>query len=219
MEKTAIRNKAHTTYTLLDGTIIPGVTTILGILNKPALIPWANKLGLEGIEVGKFVDEKAAIGTLAHQMIADHLRGQTTDTSEYSKLQIDQAENAMLSLFEWEKTHRLHPLLIEQPMVSEIHRFGGTPDFIGTINDDMELTLIDFKTSGGIYPEMLVQAAAYRGLAFEHELDVRKGRIIRIGRTNDEGFEDKPVNHLNMCWEIFLHCLAIYNLQRELKHG
>jgi hypothetical protein len=217
MEKVANRVKAHIKYTLADGTLVPGVTTVLGILNKPALIPWANKLGLQGIEVGKFVDDKAAIGTLAHQMIADYLRGIETDTSEYSKMQIDQAENSVLSFFEWEKAHKLHPILIEEPMVSERHGFGGTLDLITTINGEPELCLIDFKTSGGIFPEMFVQVAAYRGLAFEHELDIKKVRILRIGRTDDEGFEDKPVNHLDKRWEIFLHCLAIYQLQAEVK--
>ena len=217
MQKVANRVKAHAKYSLQDGTLVPGVTTVLGILNKPALVPWANKLGLQGIEVGKFVDDKAAIGTLAHQMIADYLRGETTDTSEYSKMQIEQAENSILSFLEWEKSHKLNPILIEQPMVSERHGFGGTVDLVATINDDPELCLIDFKTSKGIFPEMFVQVAAYRELALEHELDVRKVRILRIGRTDDEGFEDKPVNHLAQRWELFLHCLAIYNLQKELK--
>ena len=215
MEKTAIRNKAHTTYTLLDGTVVPGVTTILGVLNKPALVPWANKLGLQGIDSSKYVDEKAAIGTLAHQMIADYLRGEVTDTGEYSKFQIDQAENALLSFFEWEKSHKIEPSLIEAPMVSERHRFGGTLDCIGEI--DGELWLVDFKTSSGIFPEMLVQVAAYTRLAYEHEIDVHKVRILRIGRTADEGFEDRLVNHLDKRWELFEHCLAIYNLQKEVK--
>ena len=215
MEKTAIRNKAHTTYPLLDGTLVPGVTTILGVLNKPALVPWANKLGLQGIDSSKYVDEKAAIGTLAHQMIADHLRGEITDTNEYSKLQIDQAENALLSFFEWEKTHHIEPVLVESPLVSERYRFGGTVDCIGLM--DGELWLGDVKTSSGIFPEMLIQVAAYTRLAYEHELDIRKVRILRVGRTEDEGFEDRLVNHLSKRWEIFEHCLAIYNLQKEVK--
>ena len=217
MQKVANRVKAHAKYSLQDGTLVPGVTTVLGILNKPALVPWANKLGLQGIEVGKFVDDKAAIGTLAHQMIADYLRGVETDTSEYSKMQIEQAENSILSFLEWEKSHKLEPILVEEPMVSERHGFGGTVDLIARLNDEPELCLIDFKTSKGIFPEMFVQVAAYRELALEHELDVRKVRILRIGRTDDEGFEDKPVNHLAQRWELFLHCLAIYNLQKELK--
>ena len=217
MIQTTERCKAHITYRLRDDTIVPGVTTILGVLNKPALVKWANNLGLQGIDSSKFVDEKAAIGTLAHQMIADYLRGEKTDTGEYSKVQIDQAENAVLSFFEWEKTHHIEPILIEEPMVSEIFCFGGTIDCLGRVND--KLYLIDLKTSGGIYPEMLIQLAAYKQLLTEHGHNVDQTIILRVGRTEDEGFEERQANNLAKRWEIFQHALSIYQLQKEVKYG
>ena len=76
---------------------MPGVTPILGILNKPALIVWANRLGLQGIDSTKYRDELADIGVLAHYLIMCDLTGETADVSDYSKNQIDQAENALLS--------------------------------------------------------------------------------------------------------------------------
>lgn len=215
VEQITKRTKAHRTYRLEDGTIVPGVTTILGILNKPALVPWANKLGLQGIDSSKYVDEKAAIGTLAHEMIADYLRGMETDTSEYSKVQIDQAENAILAFFEWEKYHHVGPILVEEPMVSERFGFGGTVDCLGLVNG--ELCLLDFKTSRGIFPEMLTQVAAYQQLLMEHGHLPTKAIMLRIGRTADEGFEERLINHLDRRWEIFQHCLTIYNLQKEVK--
>jgi len=209
------RARAHTTYTLADGTVVPGVTTVIQVLNKPALVTWANKLGLAGIDSTKFVDEKAAVGDLAHRMIADHLRGAETDTSEYSKQQIDQAENAVLSFLEWAKHKEISPLIVEEPMVSEEYRFGGTLDCLASING--ELTLLDIKTSAAIFPEMLVQVAAYRQLVIERGHTPHKLIILRVGRTADEGFEERLVNHVDKRWEMFLHCLAIYNLQKELK--
>jgi len=214
-EQISKSTRAHTTYKLKDGTRVPGVTTILGVLNKPALVKWANNLGLQGIDSSKYVDEKAAIGTLAHQMIADYLRGEKTDTNEYSKVQIDQAENAVLSFLEWEKAHHIEPLLIEEPLVSEVHRFGGTIDCLGKING--ELCLVDFKTSKGIFAEMLIQVVAYEHLLSEHEYAVDQVIILRIGRTEDEGFEEQRVNTLTNRWLIFEHCLEIHRLQKEVK--
>jgi hypothetical protein len=214
-EQVTKRSRAHTTYTLQDGTAVPGVTTILSVLNKPALVKWANNLGLQGIDSSKYVDEKAAIGTLAHQMIADYLRSVETDTSEYSKVQIDQAENAVLSFLEWEKTHHIKPILVEEPMVSELYKFGGTIDCLGQINGN--LCLLDFKTSSGVFPEMMIQVVAYRQLLIEHGHKVDQVTILRIGRTPDEGFEDRLVNEVDKCWQIFQHCLEIYRLQREVK--
>jgi len=209
------RNRAHITYKLTDGTAVPGVTTILSVLNKPALVKWANNLGLQGIDSSRYVDEKAAIGTLAHQMIADYLRGTETDTSEYSKVQIGQAENAVLSFFEWEKTHPIEPVLVEEPMVSEHYKFGGTIDCLARMNGG--LCLIDFKTSKGIFPEMMIQVVAYRMLLVEQGYDVDQATILRVGRTEDEGFEERLVNEIDKRWAIFQHCLEIYRLQKEVK--
>ena len=211
----SMRAKAHIQYKLKDGTRVPGVTTVLGILNKPALVKWANNLGLQGIDSSKYVDDKAAIGTLAHQMIADHLRKVDTDASDYSAKQIDQAENSVLSYLEWEKGHDVKPVLIEEPLVSEIYKYGGTIDCLAKI--DGKPTLLDFKTGKAIYPEMFYQLAAYSELLLEdgHILDA--SMILRIGRDATEGFEVVKRDSLIKELEMFDHCLAIYNLQKEIK--
>ena len=57
-----------------DGLRLAGVTTVTGQelgWNKGVLINWANKKGLEGIEVGKMVDDLALVGTLGHQLVMD----------------------------------------------------------------------------------------------------------------------------------------------------
>ena len=86
------RVKTHTRYELKDGTWVPGITTILQIKNKPQLVPWANKLGLEGIEVGKYVDELADIGTIAHERIKCFLKNEEFDTSDFTENQLKCAE-------------------------------------------------------------------------------------------------------------------------------
>lgn len=53
--------KAHTRYYLSDGTLVPGATTVTGLLNKPALVKWANNLGLQGIDSSKYVDKAARV--------------------------------------------------------------------------------------------------------------------------------------------------------------
>ena len=111
--------KAHIRYKNQSGVVVPGVTTIIGLLNKPQLVVWANRLGLQVIDSTKFRDDKADIGTLAHAMIVADLKGERCDTSDYSKEQIDQAENSFLYYLDWRKGKELRPLAIEVPMVSE----------------------------------------------------------------------------------------------------
>jgi hypothetical protein len=207
--------RAHIRYKNKNGKIVPGVTTILSVLNKPALIPWANNLGLKGIDCTRYRDSMADIGTIAHLMILEHLSGVKQDLSEYSRADIDKAENCLISFFEWEKTNRISPILVEEPLVSEDHQFGGTIDCYGDL--DGKLTLIDFKTSKAIYPEMVYQVAAYRKLLVENGLEVERVRILRIGRSQDEGFEDRLCSRIEDHWKIFSHCLGIYNLRKKIN--
>lgn len=211
------KTKAHIRYKNRDGQIVPGVTTILGILAKPALIHWAWDLGMKGVDYRKYRDDKADIGTLAHYLIMCYLKNEKPDTNDYSASQIDQAENAVLSFYEWEKNHPLEPILVEEPLVSESFGYGGTADLVAKINGDV--CLIDFKTGKGIYDDMLYQLAAYLRLVNERDIYPTNQRILRIGRDESEGFEERLVNDLSNQWQIFLSCLEIYNLKKKIKKG
>ena len=209
--------QAHIRYKNKDGILVPGVTTVLSVLNKPALVKWANNLGLQGIDSTKYRDAMADIGTLAHYLIMCHLTAETPNTNEYSQEQIDKAENCCLSFYEWEKNHPLEPVLIEEPLVSEEFQFGGTVDCCAKCNGD--LLLVDFKTGKGIYEsEMFPQLAAYRQLLKENNFPVDNCRILRIGRGESEGFEERVVKNTDPYWGIFVNCLSIYNIRKELKN-
>ena len=208
-----MKDKIHTVYKLKNGKKVPGVTTIISILAKPALIHWAWDLGTKGVDYRKFRDDKADIGSLAHYLIMCYLKKETPDTSDYSKKQIDQAENCIISFFEWKKMHSFEPILIESPLVSEKYKFGGTPDLLAKING--EYCLIDFKTGKAIYTEMLYQLSAYQQLLMENGYKVDNERILRIGRSENEDFEERRIGNLKKEWEIFEHCLKIYKLTKE----
>lgn len=207
--------KAHIRYKTSDGVIVPGATTITGLLNKPYLVRWANNLGLEGIDSSKYTDEAAAIGTLAHAMIQADLQGLEIDKSQYSPLQIDLAENALISFFEWKSHHKIEPIYCEVPFVSDRMKYGGTVDCYCIL--DGKPTLLDFKTSKAIYPEYFVQLAAYAELLRENGCEVAETRILRVGRDATEGFEERSVADTRKWFDIFRHLLDIYYLKKELQ--
>lgn len=206
------KNKVHTVYKRKDGTRVPGTTTILGVLSKPALIHWAWDLGTKGIDYKKERDQKADIGTMAHSMIMCHLKNIKFDTKEYAPVDVDKAENAFLKYLAWEKEHPFEVIAVEEPFVNEEHGYGGTPDLIAKSNGDT--ILVDYKTGKGIYPEMAYQLASYEK-GVEHE--ITNCRILRIGREESEGFEEKVYKDLMKEWLVFEHCLEIYKLQKEVK--
>ena len=208
--------KTHTQYRNKNKTRLPGVTTITGELgwNKRVLMKWANNLGLQGIDSSKYTDDKADIGTLAHAMVTNELLGKPTDTSDYSENQIEQALNCKKSWDEWRKGKKIEPILIEEPLVSEIYQYGGTPDIYALVDGVKEL--IDLKTGKGIYPEYYIQVVAYRQLLQEQGHMVDKIRILNIPRSDDESFQQKIVTKLGVCWGIFYNLLLIYKVKKEL---
>ena len=207
-------SKAHIRYKTTDGKVVPGATTITGLLAKPYLIRWANQLGLEGIDSSTYTDEAAKTGTLAHAMIQADLQGTQLDLSQFSPVQVDLAENAVLSWYEWKKRHEVVPVHCEVPFVSDTMRYGGTVDCYCLL--DGKPTLLDFKTGKAIYPEYFVQLAAYAELLREVGLPVEETRILRVGRDATEGFEERSVSDTRKWFKIFQNLLEIYYLKKEL---
>lgn len=207
-------SKAHIRYKTSEGKIVPGATTITGLLNKPYLIRWANQLGLEGIDSSTYTDEAAKVGTLAHALIQADLQGEVLDMRQYSPIQVDLAENAVLSFFEWKKRHQIEPIHCEVPFVSDAMRYGGTVDCYCML--DGKPTLLDFKTGKAIYEEYFVQLAAYAELLKEAGLPVEECRILRVGRDATEGFEERSVADTSKWFSIFQRMLDVYYLKKEL---
>ena len=217
-----VKAKAHRIYRNKAGKRVCGVTTYTNVLNKPALVGWANRLGLEGIEVGKYVDTLAGIGTLAHKMLnAFHcgieLGADVLD--HYSKNDISRAENAVLSYHEWAKPYTLETIAAELPLVSEKWNGGGTMDWYGKKN--VVKTLIDYKTGSGIFPEHIIQVSTYAELLEEHGYPVEDIIILRIPRAASETFEVRRVGIelRKVAFELFLHCVEIYRLQKLMRGG
>jgi len=209
----AKRSRAHARYRTKAGEIVPGVTTILNVLNKPALVRWSNDLGLKGISVGAYVDTLATVGTIAHEMVCCHNKKESFIPDGRAPELIDAAENSFLKYLEWERHHTVEPILCEAELVSEHDRFGGCIDFYGRI--DGVLTLKDYKTAKAIWPEHLYQVAAYRRLLEENGHKVDAVGILQIGRSEDEGFTERTITDCANEWLVFYHCLQLYRLTKK----
>jgi hypothetical protein len=209
----ARRSKAHKRYKAKDGGIVPGVTTVLGVMDKPALKLWANRLGLQGIDVTKYTDSLADIGTITHEYALCYFNKATPDFSDYPPTLVAAAQPCIAKFHAWLNKHKVEPKWTEKEMVSEEHRFGGCFDFYGKI--DGVWTIADFKTAKAVYDEHWYQLAAYGGMLIEYGNPVDQAMVVQIGRSEDEGFSDPVKTDLANGWKIFLHCLAIYNLKKK----
>lgn len=198
--------KAHTRYFNKAGKRLPGVTTITGKQlgwNTDTLGRWHNRMGLEGIDTQKYVDDKAKIGSLGHELVVAWLRKVEAELADYTPNQVKEAEISLGKYVEWAEKHKVEPILIEEPMVSEKYQYGGTLDFYGKVDGLHELN--DLKTGSGIYDEHLVQVSAYAQLLIEAGHRVDRVRIINIPRTKEEPFLDPDVTALmKTCFKIFV---------------
>lgn len=212
-----LKPTGHTVYKCTDGKRVPGVTTIIDIIAKPQLITWANKMGLDGIDTTKYVDELGDVGTLVHHLILCKFKGAIPDTDDFTANQIMMASNSMVSFENWLQQHQLEPILVEQPIVSESLRIGGTPDLL--CNLDGVPTLIDFKSGKALHFEVLLQLAAYRYLLKTQDWEVEQAIALRIGRESNEGFEVVVFDNdaLGAALVTFMLCLDLYKSVQQTR--
>jgi hypothetical protein len=211
-----------TIYRLADGTRVPSVTTILdAVLAKPALVSWANKLGLQGIRVHEYVDDLADVGAAVHELCKSSLTGRKPNLPPLSPDQLQQATTCFSKFLDWRNTQDVEVLRAEQPLVSESLRYGGTIDVIVRRRQDGVTAIWDFKTGRAVYDDHLFQVSGYAHLARENGYDVTEAWIVRVGRSEDEGFEAVRfgIEKLQLGWAVFKHARAIYDIKRELELG
>ncbi len=206
--------KVHTVYKTKDGVRVPSVTTVLGKLMKWQLIKWAAEAASEGIDPELYKQEAGNIGTLIHLFIECNLLRQKPDLNDFTPNQIRKAGIGLRKFIEYKHDFHLEPIILEQPMVSEEHGYGGTIDFYGLVNE--RLTLLDFKSGKGIYPDHKLQVAAYTKLLEEHGHKVERVKILRIGRDPAEGYDIAEIGGLDVRWEMFWHILQFYKKEKGL---
>jgi hypothetical protein len=210
------KSKAHIRYHLKDNTIVPGVTTFTGVLEKWGMVDKANQLGLQGIKSREYWKSLANIGTITHRMILADLQGEDPSAciEDETKADVSLAENCFLSYLSWKSGKVIEPILLEFPLVSEKFRFGGTLDFYGRI--DRVLTLADFKTGAAIYDENWYQLASLSVLLAEAEYEAPQAfTVINIPRAESDAFDAKTRTGLGAEWQISKKLLEIYYLRKE----
>lgn len=189
-DKALSTDKAHQRYYVVDpdqGKVrVPGVSDVVGVIAKPELIPWANRLGLDGIDYRSYLGKRAEIGTCAHQMAEAHLSGQIPDLSPYSEEVVERAENALYSFYAAIGAADYEMLLIEESLTHELLRFGGTLDIYWSVGGVLRLT--DMKTSGAIYPEHWTSVAGYLLLLKHAGYEVNEVSILNIPRRRGQRF-------------------------------
>ncbi len=176
----------------------PGVTTILSVINKPALVPWAAKLtaetyssllrsrmaagallpadlaGMEKEAKGApraVAKEAAGIGSAVHAWAEAFAHGARPDLPADPR-----TRNGVEGFLSWCGAHAVEFVSTEVRVYSRAFHYAGTFDFLARV--DGKLMLGDYKVSSGIYPEYYFQTAAYAQAYGEMTGETVRDRIV-----------------------------------------
>jgi len=120
----------------------PSVSELLEIMAKPALIPWANKMGLKGVDISTYSKKKMADGTSIHSQIQYGAFDNEEDAIAYSRFMSDK-------------------ICLCQEQEIETDWFVGRYDAMLSVNGDK--FIVDYKRGykGKLYIENKLQLIAY----------------------------------------------------------
>ena len=160
----------------LDGEWVPGVTTILGVLNKPALVKWSAAAVAEyvadhreaiehlyaagrGPMVGALKetpwqkrDDAAARGTTFHDFAEQIALGNEVEVPDE---QVPLVESALAFM----EAYKIEPVAVEQIVASREHKYAGKFDLIA--DSTLGRAIFDWKSGKRIYASTAFQCAAY----------------------------------------------------------
>jgi hypothetical protein len=212
------------------GDKIPGTTTIIGrFKDSGGLIQWAYKSGREhermvaqGREAPRHlhdvVQRAADSGTIAHDMIEAAILGKEyISPADTPPDVLAKAANAYAQFLEWREQTGIQIVATEKAYVSEILQFGGTVDAIGK-DARGRIVLLDWKTSGAVYADMLIQLGAYSLLLEEcaPEYTPQGFHLLRVAKENAD-FAHHFYGELEDAKQQFRLMRQAYEIDQRLK--
>lgn len=220
----------------LDGAWVPGVTTILGVLDKPGLRKWAassvaefvadNRATVENLYAagrGPMVaalketpwqktSDAATRGTTLHDFAEQIVKGEEVDVPDAQVPLVEQAIRFM-------EDYHVEPLLVEACVGSREHRYAGKLDLIA--DTTLGRVILDWKSGKRIYPTFAFQLAAYAYAEFTGErgdeqplpeVEAAYGVHIRM-----DGYDLVPLKFGRDVFDEFLTIRAAYDINKRCE--
>lgn len=225
----------------VDGVVFPSVTTVLDIIEKPALIPWHLRLAKEYLMdrtaalrdintplelVVLLIEEAMAAGERARTLSAANGTKAHTDVEKVLKNMIrpeearEEVRHVVDRFMVWCRQVGFKVLESELRVAHAAWMYAGTIDIIGEVNG--KKTIVDLKTGKRLYIDSVgMQLSAYRH-AYEYmypdQPPITQMMGLRIG------FEDHQLEHADydeadypFYREGFKNLLHIYHWQKLAK--
>jgi hypothetical protein len=215
-------------YTTPGGTYVPGVTTILGILNKPALMRWAWNQGVKGISLGKSTESALDIGSLSHFINEAFVKGEEAEFDiDFRKEDLLKAHLLSAKFQNYYKSRNAVMIHSEMPLLDLEYRYGGTIDLVVECDKPLDVAqypgndrcieLWDYKTSKDIWPEYYIQVAAYADLLLQNQGLLAEPRIILCSKEGKFKADAIPAAVTQRALLVWQNLVDVYCDKRELE--
>jgi hypothetical protein len=208
-----------------DPTYYPGVTGILDMISKPALVPWSAKCTAEyckkiihrvnGKQLSdrfletlvkrakkqpKFIKEtSASVGTDGHSLFDKAIKtGEPMTGSPYAE-----------SFNYWRSKEKLKIVAGDHKVMSIQFGYGGSFDALA-VDEKGEYVIIDFKTGNNIYETHALQVAAYSQAFMETYASHGRpnGVIVRLIKDRAQ-YERREVRNIHDSFDAFSSALDL----------
>lgn len=201
---------------------LASVTGIIGRNNgwsKDQLMFWANKIGREhGVSHREFTDDAADIGKIGHAYVECFLKGKGDPSfPQATEEQLTQAIASFENFKSWFSNLDFNLVVAEYPLVSRFLMVGGTIDIVALVNG--LITLIDLKTSNGVYDDHKAQVAAYQAMWDEKfpQYPIQQVWILQIGKQ-DGAFAHYQLGNVELKRGLLNFCLwRVLDILRQAK--
>ncbi|MEW6481723.1 MAG: hypothetical protein AB1397_01775 [bacterium] len=221
---------------------LPSSTTILSLLNKPALLNWAikttvNYIGKHLADIQNRLTEEEAIrileeakqeaerikieagniGSEVHKWVESYIKELLKKNKTIPNIPSN-IEKPIQAFLSWKKQYQFKPLQSEQSVYWYSHKrkigYAGTLDIIGIIKN--KKYIIDIKTSSNIYPEMKLQVASYKSAynQMQYPKKVRGGGILKLDKITGMPEWVDITDSYKQDRKAFLHLVGFWWLTR-----
>ncbi len=184
-------------YTVQDIAVGPdwlpvvSVTTVLGMLDKQALVSWAARCSMDKFlelvqparshtaeEIGTFgfqikdahkeqLERAGRIGSSVHEWIQNYLSYRAGNGLFPAHPTDESVRSCCRAAWHWIKKVNVEPFAIERILYSRKHRVVGTTDLAAALRIGGRTAICDWKSSNRLHYTYKLQLAAYRAMYHE----------------------------------------------------